>query len=372
MQKTILHIAEELLALPAVPFREEPVRRYIRRFCTSRGVAVREDDMGNLIAVYGRNYRNPVLAFGAHMDHPGFIIEKDSRRKRTTALFYGGIEEEYFRTAKVRVFTGTGDVLGRVRRTAFNRRKRIQRVWLTLDGSVKAGDTAMWDLTPFRVKSGRLYSRGCDDGVGCVSVLALFDELVRRRVRKKVLGVFTVAEEGGLNGAKYLALKRRIPRRATVIAIETSRELPVAPMGEGVVIRVGDRVRVFDPAVTRFMEQVARKLRRHSRHFRAQRALMDGGTCEASIYQASGYAVGAACVPLGNYHNRNFRTGRIAPEYVSVTDLVNMVRLFVGMVRRSGDLPKFAYERPPLYREERRALGERLFNAAGATGRRKP
>ena len=361
MRKTVLTIAEELLSLPTAPFREHAVRDYVKSFCKARRITTRTDDMGNVIATYGGKYRNPTLAFGAHMDHPGFIIERDSKRRRTTALFYGGVEREYFKAAKVRVFSDVGEVVGRVTKTLFSRKQRLKRVWLTLDGEVKRGDAGMWDLAPFRVRGGRLYSRACDDVVGCAAALALFDELARRRLRRKALGVFTVAEEGGLHGAKYVAMNGRVPKRAHVIAIETSRELPHAKIGDGVVIRVGDRPNVFSPALTRFMEHAAGQVKKREKTFRVQRALMDGGTCEASIYQAFGYSAGAVCVPLGNYHNRNFRRRRLAAEYVSVNDLENMVRLFVEMVRRARDLPKFLSPKPPLYKEERRALGERLF-----------
>ena len=146
-----------------------------------------------------------------------------------------------------------------------------------------------------------------------------------------------------------------------IIAIETSKELPTARMGKGVVIRVGDKIRIYSPEVTRFMESVAAGVAKKTKSFQFQRALMDGGTCEASIYQASGYTTGAVCVPLGNYHNRNFRTGRIAAEYVSMSDLGNMVKLFTRLVESSDDSVRFLDERPPLYKEERRDLGERIW-----------
>ncbi len=164
------------------------------------------------------------------------------------------------------------------------------------------------------------------------------------------MGLFTVAEEAGCSGAKRLALGGRIPKKAHIVAIETSRELPTARIGDGVVIRVGDSRSIFSPAMTRFMEHVAGPLRRHSPDFRVQRKLMDGGSCEGSVYHAFGYTCGAACVPLGNYHNRDYRRKRIAAEYVSVDDLVNMVRLFAGMVatcrascaRGRRDMPRSA------------------------------
>jgi putative aminopeptidase FrvX len=197
--------------------------------------------------------------------------------------------------------------------------------------------------------------------VGCASVLALFDLLTRRRVRRKVLGVFTVAEECGLNGAKHLVTSGGLPKSAHVVAIETSRELPVARMGDGVVIRVGDSRSIFSPAMTQFMMHAAAGLKKADPGFRFQRKLMDGGSCEGTAYHAFGYSCGAACVPLGNYHNRDFRRRKIAAEYVSVGDLVNMVKLFAEMVDRADDLPRFLKPKPPKYVEERRELGERLF-----------
>jgi hypothetical protein len=70
---------------------------------------------------------------------------------------------------------------------------------------------------------------------------------------------------------------------------------------------------------------------------------------------------GAVCVPLGNYHNRNFERKRIEAEYVSTDDLENMVRLFLAMVECAGDLPSFIKPPVPKFREERRKLGEHCF-----------
>jgi len=361
MQENILAIARELLRIPTAPFREGPVRRHITDFCEVRGIAVQADDIGNLIATYGPRYGNPVLAFAAHMDHPGFIIESDSVGGQTTALFYGSVEESYFKGERVRVFTEGEQVTGTITRTQFGDRKGIRRVWLELEGDVRRGDTAMWDIPPIRVRNGRLYSRCCDDGVGCVSVLALLDELHRRRIRRKAMAVFTTAEESGGHGAKYLCVNRRIPKSVNLIAIEASSELPVARIGDGVVIRVGDSRSIFTPAVTAFLTDVARRLKDSDKAFGYQRKLMDGGACESTIYSAFGYTNGAVCVPLGNYHNRDRRKGRIAAEYVSVDDLTNMVKLFLAAVRNSPSIDEFIKAKPPSYTETRRSLGERLL-----------
>lgn len=364
MKKRILTIARELLALPTAPFREDAIRDYVRRFAVRRGFRVTEDDMGNLLVRAGPPSRRPVLAFAAHMDHPGFIVEQDSRRGRATARFYGGVETEYFPGAQVRVFTAGGPVAARVLTCRATPRRHVFRVALQVDGPVRRGDLGMWALPAVRIRNGRIRARACDDLVGCVSILALLDAVGRRGSAQPVLGVFTVAEEVGLNGAAYLCRGGRLPRTLPLVAIETSRELPVARMGDGVVIRVGDRLSVFTPAMTAFLVQTARHLALRDRRFRFQRKLMDGGVCESTLYQAFGHINGAVCVPLGNYHNRDFRRTRIAAEYVSISDLENMVKLFLAMVDHAGQIPRFLRPRLPRMREERGDLGERFFAMA--------
>lgn len=58
---------------------------------------------------------------------------------------------------------------------------------------------------------------------------------------------------------------------------------------------------------------------------------MDGGTCESTAYCQLGYEATGICVALGNYHNMNIRTGRIGPEYISVSDFADLVKWFVAL-----------------------------------------
>jgi endoglucanase len=320
-----------------------------------------QDTMGNIIATYGKQFPDSHIAFEAHMDHPGFIIEKDSRAGKTTALFYGGVEEEYFSGTTVCVFTAKGEVTGLITRTNFHPKQRIKRVWLALDGPVNKGDTAMWDLPAFKIRGDLLYSRACDDLIGCVAILTMLAELSRRRIKKRVTAVFTVAEECGLHGAKYLCINKKLPKSLNIFTVETSKASSNAPLGDGVVLRVGDRGQIFSPALTRYMMHAARTAAKKNPAFKSQRKLMDGGTCESSLYQAFGYRTGALCVPLGNYHNRNFKQKKIQPEYVSLADLEAMVTLFIEIARAADDLPNFLKQKPPTYIEEHRDLGERLF-----------
>jgi putative aminopeptidase FrvX len=86
----LLTMAREMLNCPTAPYREQTVRQFIIDFCFRRDISVWQDEVGNLMAIYGEPYQNTVFAFSAHMDHPGFIAESDSARGRLSAVFYGG------------------------------------------------------------------------------------------------------------------------------------------------------------------------------------------------------------------------------------------------------------------------------------------
>ena len=58
---------------------------------------------------------------------------------------------------------------------------------------------------------------------------------------------------------------------------------------------------------------------------------MDGGTCEATAFYELGYEAAGICLGLGNYHNRDEARKRIASEYVSLNDWINLVRWFVAI-----------------------------------------
>ncbi|MGH2271978.1 M20/M25/M40 family metallo-hydrolase [Anaerohalosphaeraceae bacterium U12dextr] len=359
MKSQIISITNTFLQNPTAPYREGIVRQAILQFCTDRGIQTTVDKMGNILAVFGAKYSNTPLTFVAHQDHPGFIIEKDSVRNKTTALFYGGVEKSYFhKGTPIRVFTSTGSIPGRITQVQFDDKNKRKRVWLALNGPAQKGDLAMWDLPTCQIQDDLLHSRACDDLIGCAAILCLFDQLHRRKIRRKVLGLFTVAEEAGLHGAKYVCKHKSLPQDRVIISIETSSALPTAPIGKGVVIRVGDRSRIFNPSVIQWMVTIAANLQKQDKTFLYQRQLMDAGTCEASIFTQFGYTTGAVCIPLGNYHNRDAKKGVIASEIVSVNDYLNMIKLFLALVIKGGDAVQLHLTKMPTYKKRIGELGE--------------
>ena len=98
--------------------------------------------------------------------------------------------------------------------------------------------------------------------------------------------------------------------------------------GEGVIIRVGDKTSIFNSALTYFLTRQAIALAKDDKSFCYQRALMPGGTCEATAFAALGYEATGLCLALDNYHNMvdidgvraGKRKARLAPEAISLAD----------------------------------------------------
>ena len=191
----------------------------------------------------------------------------------------------------------------------------------------------MWDLPAFELRDDRIYSRACDDLIGCAAIVAMFMDLERSGADCTCLGLFTRAEEVGFVGALQLAASGAIPKHVTILSLETSAERPPARMGDGPILRVGDKASIFDPAVTAELEAIAA-----NEKIRVQRCLMPGGTCEATAYALDDYRCGALCVALGNYHNCG-PEARIAPEFVALCDVQGLTALCTAIARRTGPTP---------------------------------
>ena len=78
------------------------------------------------------------------------------------------------------------------------------------------------------------------------------------------------------------------------------------------------------------------RVARTDRRFNYQRRLMDGGTCESTVFCHNGYRAGAVCLAMGNYHNLG-PGEHIREEYVDVADMQKSVQFFVEVARRSND-----------------------------------
>jgi putative aminopeptidase FrvX len=304
-QNALLDVTRRLLECPTAPTFEDRVRAEIKELLADlEQVSVAEDRFGNLIAFYRGSDEPARFAFAAHMDHPGWRLGPDKE-------FLGSVPGRFLGTAPIREFGAFG----------------------------------MWDLPAFVLDGDRIHSRACDDLIGCAVIIAMLRDLAAASASCSVYALFTRAEEVGFIGAIQFAKSRKLPLDVTVISVETSAERPPARIGDGPIIRVGDRTSVFDPVTTEWFVRIA-----ESRNRPYQRCLMAGGTCEGTAFQTYGYRSGALCIALGNYHNCA-PDDRIETEYVSLSDMTGLIELCAAIARNQRSAEDLMADRKRKFEE---------------------
>jgi len=333
-----MKILKEVCSLPTAPFAEQHVIAYAKAFAKQRPrLRVSEDRFGNVLLELAGKAKHPRWVFAAHMDHPGFVAERMLDANTLEAHFRGWVAIEYVRRTRVRFFSEGREITGKVIEATSEDYDRLavpQRVKVQVNAPVEPGSPGMFDQGEPRIRGRKLYSRACDDLAGGAGALAMLDQLYRKPPMSPVAVLLTRAEEEGFIGAIAAANKPQLLRRSDrIIAIETSAQQSYAPQGQGAIIRIGDKTSIFNSSLSYFLTQQAEDLTKRDKTFKFLRALMPGGTCEATVYDVYGFIAGSICIALGNYHNMDRERQKIAPEFVNIDDWQSMVKLFVEIAR---------------------------------------
>lgn len=352
-----------LLSQPTAPFREHLVarcalelleRHAIPHFCDPAGnVVIGCRSTGEYRKLLRQQHREPARLFIAHMDHPGFHGLRWLSPRRLLATWHGGSPVKGLRGSPVWLADRTGNIgTGElVRSRLLASRHALSEVEIRVGPKFPAAYHATGLFGGFRFRSpvwqsGQLlHAQAADDLVGVFAILetALHVFRNRRRASPPFLGLLTRGEEVGFVGAIAhfeLGWLQEGKRACVAISLETSRALPNARIGQGPVIRLGDRRTVFHAGYLQLLSSVAERAL-PEKH---QRRVMDGGTCEATAATAWGLPAIGISVPLGNYHNEAFprpdstgrrsgERGRPAAEYVHLDDVDGLLTLCRAMMQ---------------------------------------
>lgn len=334
--------ARSLLEAPTAPYAEDAEVAVLRAFVRERpGLSLRVDRHANVVVTWPgaratkkKGSRAPVLAYSAHLDHPGFLRARDPR----TATFHGGVAARYMPGARVRFFApGTSSACATARvASVTTEHGAIVARFDDVAGTIVDGAFGMWDLTPGTVRGTRLHARVCDDLMGAAAILSTLDGCVRAKHASPLVGIFTRAEETGFVGCMGLLRTKELERDVVVVGLECSPKRATARVGLGPVVRVGDKQSVFSPWITSRLHDAAAAMHAENERFVFQRALMDGGSCESTAYNTWGVEAGALCLALGNYHNQG-PNERIAPELVDWDDHESLIALMRRVARDWDD-----------------------------------
>jgi putative aminopeptidase FrvX len=117
-----------------------------------------------------------------------------------------------------------------------------------------------------RLADGRFTARSIDDRAGCTALILALRELDPKLLKRKVIFVWSVREETGLDGAGAIAAQLG-PTVKRVYAVDTfvssdspleSQRFAGTPIGAGAVVRALDNSSVTPPAETDRVTSIAR------------------------------------------------------------------------------------------------------------------
>ncbi|MDP2599362.1 MAG: M28 family peptidase [Deltaproteobacteria bacterium] len=326
--KPDIALLKNVLNLPTAPFHEEHVSRFIQNFCKKIGMVCKQDSFGNLKAVYKKGSATPI-ALTAHMDHPGFEVVRGGKKPIVQLL--GGVPDHHFARAKV-VFCDNRQIIkGHILKRIDKKRRRFLASAKT---ETTRGAFGYFDLAGIKLEKGLIKSKAIDNLISVSILLNLLKELRNQKTRAHVICIFTRAEEVGFVGASGLVKNKFLsPTIPTVVLEASSAKAGKVEIGGGPVLRVGDRFSSFSPEIDLWLKSTA--------PYPFQRALLQGGRCEASFYAEKGYKVGSLAFPLGNYHNNGPKNYDY--EFISLKDYKKMMEWLMTLAQNPS--PKKAVQK---------------------------
>ena len=336
-----LKILEMLGGCPSTSFHENLVFKCIKRILTSENIPFKTDTYGNiLVRIEGKKPGNKPVAFVAHMDHPGFEVDR-IENGQVIAKALGGVPIASIKKA-TKSFSfdeKTGD-----RNLCFlEPAEHIggREVLVNSDQDIEIGSPIVFDLPDFLVDEELIRMRAMDDLGGCAAIMCGLIEWNRKQPDSHVYAAFTRAEEVGLIGARLLAKDTFLTEETLVISVETSSVIPGVQLGGGPVIRTGDASYTFDFEAENVLASAKERILSIDSGFKSQRQLMNAGSCEAGAFMANGYKSSGIAFPLGNWHNATTYIadpdGGVDLEYISLDDFKGGVRLILEAPYASSD-----------------------------------
>ena len=335
----VLSVLQRIALPPTAPYHEWAVLDAIRGELERGGIATKTDAFGQVHARVTAGAAKRALIFAAHTDHPAFEITEASG-KTGKARVLGGFRQRLFPSD---VAVTVHDDVGAASFAAtlsdpvteiepMHNSTTVCRI--RAERPLAIGQFAMLDLPSADVSGDEVRMRAADDLAGCALIVSTLLALREERAPHDVHAIFTRAEETGLYGARLAAEDGLLPREAYVVSVEASRALPGAEAGKGIVVRAGDFHNTFSNEAERYL-RVARE-RLAERGIPTQRALLVGGTCEASSFVRLGWKATGIALPNINYHNAA-PDGGFAPEIVRLGDLLSGISLGVEAALAAGD-----------------------------------
>jgi endoglucanase len=277
---TLVDILEKLSNACGVAGREDEVREMMKSLLKPHADEVRQDKLGNVIAIKKGKKKAPRIMLAAHMDEIGLIVKNITKDGFLQFAKLGGIDDRILIAQRVVVHTVKGRRAGIIGSRPPHimkdeeKKKIVQADNLFIDigaGSredahkmgAKVGDVISFDTQFAKISPDLMIGKAFDDRVGCCLLVEVMKQL--KDVESTIYGVGTVQEEVGLRGACVSAFQI-YPDVALAFDVTVAGDVPgvkevEAPvkMKKGPVIGVMDAGLITHPKVLSLLVESAEK-----------------------------------------------------------------------------------------------------------------
>lgn len=333
---TLIKKLKDLTAIPGISGYEDAVKDQLKKWIGNY-TDFKEDRIGNLIVEVGDGRER--IVFLAHIDEIGFIITGVTENGDLSFRKVGGIDDRLIYGRHVDVITETGKIDGVIgsippHLNVENKSGVVPWYQLTIDVGAENRDE-VYDLgikpldfavfkKHFATLNKKLVScRSLDDRFGAVVLL----EIIKRAAEgelgefsdRKLVFAFTVQEENGLKGAKFVA-NTYSPEYA--IAIDSfgccSFLTGDVRFGKGPVIRAVDNSAIYSRRLIRKLTEIADKAK-----IPVQIGTTGGGTDSSAFEHKS--QIATLSVPIKYLHSE--------VEMIHLDDMKALIELFSTLVK---------------------------------------
>lgn len=260
MSHSMRDILLSLLQIHGATGREEAVAAWLADLLRPHVDEVRNDVMGNLIAVKKAQKDGPGkrIMFSAHMDHIGLLVIDADEHGFLRVCSVGGVrlnrslgQHVVFAGGVCGVVSAEEDITGD---------PETRHLYVDIGAStreeafarVSIGDVAVYATAPVCLGEHRIAAPAMDDRAGCALLAWLL--LNVQDCPNEIIGVFSTQEEVGLRGAKVAAYAVE-PDIGVALDVTLTGDVPgVKPkmdihLGKGPAIKIMDRSSISSPVV---------------------------------------------------------------------------------------------------------------------------
>ena len=307
-------LLEKLTTAIGLPGLEDEVRDLIK--AELEGIAtVREDRMGNLIAVKNPDAQGPHIALSAHMDEVGLCV-RHINGDGSIKFASWGVDSRIL--PSMRVLVGTKKVPGVIGTKPIHLQQGNERGsvlgidQLSIDigcenkgaaeGHAAIGDFIAFDSKFTEFGDGKIKAKALDDRVGCAAII----EMLKMDYPGKITGIFCVQEEIGLRGsavtAKGLQADLLINIEGTIGAdmYDVPEHEHVTTQGAGPALSLIDRATIYP---RKYLDEMVRVAEANNIPYQYRRT-SSGGTDAGNYHLAGeGMPVIGVAVPCRYLHS---------------------------------------------------------------------